>query len=50
MVRGSGVGWQVAANPYGSHPDEATVSALVHRRYLDVVPWPFHALLPEPRD
>lgn len=41
---------EIAANPYGSHPDEATVRVLVHRHYLDVTPWPFHALLPEPRD
>jgi hypothetical protein len=40
---------EVAANPYGSRPDEASVSALVHRHYLDVTPWPFHALLEKPR-
>ncbi|WP_407341959.1 hypothetical protein [Pengzhenrongella phosphoraccumulans] len=27
--------------------DESYVRALVHRRYLDVEPWPFQALLPE---
>lgn len=40
----------LGSNPYGSHPDAATVSALVHKHYLDVAPWPFTALLPEPRD
>lgn len=40
----------LAANPYGSHPDEATVSRLVHKHYLDVTPWPFHALLADPQD
>lgn len=38
---------RLAANPYGMPVDEEAVSAVVHRRYLDVRAWPFRALMPE---
>lgn len=37
---------RLRANHYALPPDEAQVSALVHRQYLDVEPWPFAALMP----
>ena len=39
----------LSANRYALPPDEAHARALVHRHYLDVVPWPFAALLPADR-
>lgn len=37
----------LAANRYALPADEAQVRALVHRRYLDVAPWPLAAMLPD---
>ncbi|WP_263731907.1 hypothetical protein [Cellulomonas sp. SG140] len=37
---------RLQANRYALPPDEAQVSAVVHREYLDVEPWPFAALMP----
>jgi hypothetical protein len=41
---------KLADNPYALPADEAKVRATVKRRYLDVPPWPFDALLPVPTD
>ncbi|MBU4216119.1 MAG: hypothetical protein KJ792_15895 [Actinobacteria bacterium] len=39
---------RLIANPTALRPDPDTVAALVHRYYLDVPPWPFDSLMPEP--
>ena len=38
---------RLEANPYALPADEPHVRALVHRRYLDIEPWPFNAFMPK---
>lgn len=39
---------ELAANRYALPADEDHVRRVVHRHYLDVSPWPFTALVPDP--
>lgn len=39
---------RLAANRYALAVDETYTRAMVHRHYLDISPWPFAAMLPDP--